>query len=149
MDSGMIYHLRHFRCLASFLLFSLNSVTASPSSAVAPSPVQWGYVFLATSPSSPPCPSLHATRWQTAVDHKMVDQRLFPAHPNWRWLGGQPGCRVDPTFYWKHYKIPMLAFFLENKDRRSAPLIPALVPRQDHRGLHTEGWNSCSNEKQQ
>ena len=97
VDSGMIYHLGHFWCLASFLLFSLNSVTASPSGTVASSPSQWVYIFWRLFlPLS--CP-ISSPRRQTAVFHKMVDQSLFPAHPNWRCLGALLGWWFDPTFY--------------------------------------------------
>lgn len=61
----------------------------------------FSFVFLASfylCAAAPP-PALQASHWQTAVDHKMVDQSLFPAHPNWRLLGEQLGYRSDPTFY--------------------------------------------------
>lgn len=76
---------------------SLNLVTASHSGTVVPSLGQWGYVSLPFSSSSP----CHTCR-PTAADRKMVDQSLFPAHPNWRRLGRQLGFTFDPTFYWKH-----------------------------------------------
>jgi len=47
-------------------------------------------------------PSMALTGRETTVDHKMVDQSLFPAHPNWRWPGAQLGCWFDPTFDSKH-----------------------------------------------
>lgn len=114
MECGVIYHLRHLRCLASFLLFSPNSFTASPSGSC-PTSCQMRLHFLASFPSSPPAlpPALNASHWQTAVDHKMVDQVLFPAHPNWRWLSEQ--------LNWSH-------FLLETLENPTATLFP-LVER--------------------
>lgn len=65
-------------------------------------PVRFCYIFWPLSPFllfSPFSLILLASRWQTAANHKMVDQRLFPAHPNLRWLGRHLGSRLYPTFF--------------------------------------------------
>lgn len=94
-------------------------------------------------------PTLHAARWQTDVDQKMVDQWLFPAHPNWRWLDGAAWLWVWSHFLLETLQNPTAALHALAERQLRAPLIPVLVSCQDQRGLDAAGRNSCSNEKQQ
>lgn len=53
MGCGAIYLLCLVRCLASFLLFFLNSLTATPSGSAARSAAQRGYIFRPLPPTPP------------------------------------------------------------------------------------------------
>lgn len=152
----MFYYLCHSWDLSSFFHFLLDSVAAyhSPivSPPVLPNEFMLCYVIYLFIFSATPLLRLSLAD----VNHKMVDQRLFPARPLPVWVGLAADF-IPGFFFFIRCKIRALpfSFFLggggfvpSHTPGRVKAARPSVSSTPGHRGLDAAGRNSCSNKNQ-